>query len=736
MDVVGQSIHRIDAESKVSGKALYPGDYNLPNQLYMKVLFARRPHAVVKSIDTKAAANQPGVVAIFTASDVPNNEYGLGIKDQPVLCGPGSNQPFADHMRYIGDKIALIVAESEQQAEEARKLIKVEFEDLPIVDSIEAALAADAPLVHPDHGSNVCVNYRIRKGNVDEAFAGADVIVEEEYRTPVQEHAYLQPEAGISYMDEEGRVTVVAGGQWTHEDREQVAHALNLEEDQVRIIYPVVGGAFGGREDMSVQIILGLATLRLHARGIDRPVKIIWSREESMIGHHKRHPFIIRSKWGATADGKIVAAQNELYADGGAYYSTSPKVLGNATLLSTGPYLIPNVKVDTIGVYTNNITSAAFRGFGGPQAAFAAEGQVNRLAEKLGMDPVEFRMRNLIHDGDLLSVGTPLPPGVSIEEVTEKCAREAGWTKTDEGWKRPAVESSAPNHSKGLGFAVGFKNVGFSFGYQENSWAAIELYGEQEIDHAVLRQAAAEVGQGSHTVMVQMAAQALQLPVEKITLAAADTAITQSAGSVSASRMTFMSGNAILGAAKEALKRWEAEERPAIGEYTYLAPKTSAFDPETGKSEPNFAYGYVAEAIESEVDTESGEVHVKNVVCVDDVGKAVNPQQVIGQVEGAIVQANGYGTIENFIQRKGAALTTKMSTYLIPTVLDVPDVVKTVLVEEADPRGPFGVRGMGEMPYLPYVAALAASVKDATGIWFNDFPLTAERVWKELRKKE
>lgn len=734
MDVVGQSIHRIDAAAKVAGSALYAGDYNLPNQLYMKILFARRPHAIVKTIDIGSALNAPGVVAVFTAQDVPNNEYGLGKKDQPVLCGPGSNKLLGDHVRYIGDKIALIVAESEKQAEAARKLIHVEFEDLPIIDSIDKAMAANAVLVHPDQGSNICVNYRIRKGDVASAFDNADVIVEGEYRTPVQEHAYLQPEAGVSYIDEEGRITVIVGGQWTHEDREQVAHALNLPEEKVRIIYPAVGGAFGGREDMSVQVILGLAVMRLHERGIERPVKIIWSREESMFGHHKRHPFVIKAKWGATREGKIIAVQNEIYADGGAYYSTTPKVLGNATLLSTGPYLIPNVKVDTIGVYTNNITSGAFRGFGGPQGAFAAECQVNKLAEMLDLDPVEFRMRNLIHEGDQLSVGTPLPRGVTIDQVTEACALEAGWKKTDGGWKAPVKEDHGDKVRRGIGFSIGYKNVGFSFGYQENCWAAIELYGDAEIEQAVLRQSAAEVGQGSHTAMIQMAAQALQISVEKISLAAADTAITESAGSVSASRMTFMSGNAIIGAAREALRRWEAEERPAIGEYVYLAPKTSAFDPETGKSEPNFAYGYVAEAVESEVDMQSGEVHVQRVVCVDDVGKAVNPGQVIGQVEGAVVQANGYGTIENFIQRDGVALTTKMSTYLIPTVLDVPDVVDTVLLENPDPRGPFGVRGMGEMPYLPYVAALAASVKDATGIWMDEFPLTAERVWTELHK--
>jgi CO/xanthine dehydrogenase Mo-binding subunit len=240
MEFVGQSVHRVDAESKVMGTALYPGDYNMPGQLYMKVLFARKPHAIIKAIHKEEAEKLPGVIAIFVASDVPNNEFGLGIKDQPVLCGPGSNKAFGDHVRFVGDKVALVVAETEEQAEFARSKIRVEYEELPVVDTIEKALADHAPLVHPDHGSNICVNYRIRKGNVDAAFAQADVVVEEEYHTPVQEHAYLQPEAGLSYMDEEGRVTIIVGGQWAHEDREQVAHALNLPEDQVRIIYPVV----------------------------------------------------------------------------------------------------------------------------------------------------------------------------------------------------------------------------------------------------------------------------------------------------------------------------------------------------------------------------------------------------------------------------------------------------------------------------------------------------------------
>jgi CO/xanthine dehydrogenase Mo-binding subunit len=378
----------------------------------MKILFANRPHAVIRSIDTSQAENLPGVVAVFTARDVPVNEYGLIMNDQPVLCGPGSNKPYADRVRFIGDQVALVIAESEIVAAKARDLIQVDYEDLPVVTNVVDAMSEQSILLHPERESgrdpgaedaedaeeyfrysrNVFCHYRIRKGDVETAFKQCDVIVENDYHTPAQEHAFLQPEAGLGYIDEEGRVTVLVAGQWTHEDQMQIAHALNLPLDQVRVVYPAIGGAFGGREDMSVQIVLALAAWKLHQRGQSRPVKIIWSREESIIGHHKRHPYQIHTKWGATREGKILAAEVKLIADGGAYAYTSTKVLGNATLMCTGPYEIPNVKVDSYAVYTNNIPNGAFRGFGGPQGAFAAELQIGHLAQELGIDPVEIRL--------------------------------------------------------------------------------------------------------------------------------------------------------------------------------------------------------------------------------------------------------------------------------------------------------------------------------------------------------
>jgi CO/xanthine dehydrogenase Mo-binding subunit len=738
MPAIGQSIHRIDARGKVTGETLYPGDINLPDQLYMKVLFAGRPHAIIEKIDIKDAEAMQGVIAVFTAKDVPVNEYGLILPDQPVLCGPGSKKPFSDRVRFIGDHVALVVAESEKIAEEALKRIEVQFEDLPVLTDPLLAMGDKTNLLHPETDTNIFFHPRIRKGDIEKGFQEAEVIVEEEYRTPAQEHVYLQPEAGVAYIDDKGRVTVEVAGQWTHEDREQIAHALDLPEEKVRVIYPAIGGAFGGREDMSIQIILALAAYRLHERGIDRPVKIIWSREESIIGHHKRHPFIIRAKWGATRDGKITAAQMELIQDGGAYAYTSTKVMGNAILMCTGPYNIPNVKVDTYSVYTNHIPGGAFRGFGGPQAAFAAEGQMNKLAEQLSMDPVEIRMRNLLSEEDLLSVGTPLPKGVTLDQVVQACAERAGWQSLDGGWVKPERESlgepGSPYLRRGLGFACGFKNIGFSYGYQDNCTATIEIHGSTEIEKVVLHHAGADVGQGAHTVMAQMAADAVGVPVEKVDLIVSDTADTGNAGSSSASRMTFMSGQSIRGAAEAALQKWQDEDRPAIATYTYLAPKTTALDPETGYCEPNFAYGYVAEAVVAEVDMETGHVRLLSVVCADEVGKAINPQQIEGQIEGAIVQASGYTILENFIQEEGETVTRHLSTYLIPTVLDIPMRVDSLILENADPRGPWGARGMAEMPYIPLAPAVVAAVKDAVGIWFDEFPLTPERVLFKIKE--
>src|SRR5574341_1117953 len=722
MTTLGKSITRIDAVGKVTGETPYPGDINFPGQLWMKVLFARRPHARVKRLDVSKAERAPGVVRVFTARDVPVNEFGLIFFDAPVLVG--------DIVRWVGEKVACVVAETEKQAAHALDLIEAEYEALPVTTDPREAMKPGARQIHPHYEGNIMRHIPIRKGDVARGFAQADVIVESAYHTPAQEHAYLQPEAGLGYIDEEGRITVLVAGQWTHEDQEQICHALGLTPEQVRVIYPAIGGAFGGREDMSVQIVLALAAWKLQ-----RPVKIVWSREESIRYHHKRHPITITAKWRATKNGKITAVEYKVIGYAGGYAYTSTKVLGNATLMCTGPYVIPNAHVDTYAVYTNNIPTGAFRGFGGPQGAFAAESQMNKLAEALKMDPVELRLRNVLHDGDLLTVGTPLPQGLTIEEVITTCAANGGWKGSRSGWQKPArKEASAPHKRYGTGIAAAFKNVGFSFGFPEKCAATVELCGSAEIERLVLRHAGADVGQGAHTVMAQMAAEAAGVPLNRVELLMSDTATSESAGSASAWRMTLMFGNTIRGGVQEALKAWRNAERPAVGTFTYRPPKTSMYDPQTGKSEPNFAYGYVAEIVEVEVDLETGQIEVLNVICADDVGRAVNPQQVESQIEGAVVQAQGYAIMEDFQMREGRVLTPYLSNYLIPTILDVPHNVKSVIVEHPDPLGPWGARGMAEMPYLPFAPALTAAVHDAVGIWFDEIPLTPERVAMRILK--
>ena len=739
-NTIGHSVTRIDARDKVTGTALYSGDLVRPDMLFMKTLFAGRPHARVVRIDTAQALALPGVVDVFTAADVPVNEYGLQWKDQPVLCGPstlpekaetGVKADWTSIVRFEGDQVAAIVAETEAIAAKARNLVQVEYEDLPAVFDPTTALKPEAPRIHTERGdSNICVWDKIRKGDVDAAFARADVIVEGEYHTPYQEHAYLQPEAGLAYFDEKGRITIECAGQWMTADQEQIAHALSLPNEQVRVIYPAIGGAFGGREDLSVQIVLALAVMKLK-----RPVKIIWSRQESIIGHGKRHPMTLKTKWAATKAGKLLAAETTVIADAGAYMYTSNKVLGNCTITATGPYFIPNVKEDVLGVYTNNVPTAAFRGFGAPQALWMAEQQMDKLAENLGLDPVEFRHRNALRDGDTLNVGTPAPGPVSIVQCIEAARDKFKWDEKvlSQPSSLPTGEGPAPS-VRGRGFACGFKNVGFSFGYQENSWARVEIHGKTEMEQVVVWHAGAEVGQGTHTVMAQFAAETIGVPFEKVSVVTSDSATMGNPGSASASRMTFMAGNAIKGAAQAALVKWQAEERPACAEFTYLAPKTTPFDKETGYAMPNLSYAYAAQAVELEVDLETGFIKLLRVISANDVGQAINPGLVQGQIEGAVVQAEGYALTENLISRNGHILTDQLSTYLIPSVLDIPDSVDSVILEIAEPNGPYGARGLGELPLLPLAPAIAAAVHDATGVWFSEFPLTPERVLRGLGK--
>ncbi|MFN8500384.1 xanthine dehydrogenase family protein molybdopterin-binding subunit [Kouleothrix sp.] len=708
---IGESLPRPDALGKVTGAASYPGDLVRPGMLHLKVVFAGRPHARILGIDTAAALAHPGVVAVLTAADVPFNAFGLIDHDQPVLCG--------EKVRFVGDKVALVVAESKRAAAAAARLVSVSYADLPAVVDARAALAPGAPLVHEARGSNVLFSLPIRKGDIEQGFAAADVVLEEEFQTSWQEHAFLQPEAGVAYVDDAGRLVVETAGQWLHEDRKQIAAMLELPEEQVVVRYAAIGGAFGGREDLSIQHVLALAAWKLR-----RPVALVWSREESMIGHHKRHPISVRCTWGARRDGTITAVRAEVLADGGAYASTSQEVTKVATLFANGAYHVPNVSVDGYAVYTNNLPSGAFRGFGAPQAQFASEIMVTRLAHALGIDPVEMRRKNLYREGDIESTQEPLPPGVSVRECLEAAVSEAQ--------KRFGAGSalSAPGSHlrRGVGIACGIKNVGYSFGYPEQATATVELRGEAAIEVATVRVGAADVGQGAHLAMRQIAAAALGIAPEQIALITDDSSEAPDAGSASASRLTLMAGRAVHDAAQAALRLWADEERPAVATVQFRPPATTALDPATGAGRPNYCYGYVAQAVEVEVNTLTGQVQVLRIVSAHDVGKAINRQQVEGQIEGCLAQALGYALLENFQMRDGKVLTPHFSTYLLPTALDMPTEVVPIILELADPNGPFGARGMSEMALVPLAPAIAIAIHDATGAWVTQQPMTPERV--------
>ncbi len=732
---ISESINRIDAAAKVTGQAKYPGDINLPNQAFMKTVFSDRAHALIRRIDSIEAQKLPGVLAVLTARDVPCNEYGLITNDQPVLCGPGSGKSYADRVRFIGDQIALVIAETRDIAEAASRLIKIDYEDLEILNDPLEAMQENAILLHPHNGSNILCRKQISLGDIEAAFNSADVVISSEYHTPAQEHLFLQPEAGVSYVDENGRVHVVTSGQWAHNDQNQISHALQLPKEKVHVAYAAIGGAFGGKEDISVQITLALSALYLHKKGIHRPVKTVWNREESFLGHPKRHPFIIRAKWGAKKSGKIIAAEMEIIADCGAYASSSEAVLSSAAILSIGPYQIPNVKIEAAAVYTNHIPNGAFRGFGSPQVTFASESQINKLSEKLGIDPVEIRMRNIIKEGGLSAVGTPLPAGISIEKVISTCAVNAGWALTESGWKlvnqEPEKTKPGQNRRIGLGFSAGYKSFGIP---PDSSSVAIELYGSASIEKAVVKFAGADMGQGAHSVYAQFAAQALDLPIKAIEVISSDTDLTDDAGSASASRLTYMSGNSIIQAARIALEAWRQEQRPAVGKFQYRPLQGTDRKKFGGKNHPNYGYGYVAEAVKAEVDEATGKITILEVVCANDVGKAVNPMQVKGQIEGAVVQAMGYGLLEDIKYENCSMLTKSMATYLIPTIMDIPQKLNAIILEEPDPNGPLGARGMAEMPYISFAPALTSAIHAACGVWVDALPLTPEINFGKYRK--
>ncbi len=735
MKTVGKSVKRFDIATKVTGGRKFPQDFNRAGQLYAAVVWVEHPHARVLDIDLAAARAARGVVDVITAADVPVNEYGIGVFDQPVFVPAGGKT------HWMGDRVALVVAETAAQAAQARDLVHVEYEVLaPITDPRQAM--EDEALVHEDRDSNLIAHLKIYRGDVEAAFAQADVIVEGTYQTPCIEHAYLQPEACVGYIDEDGRLALIVATQWPHDDIRQLAHILDVKEDEIRILVPAVGGAFGGREDMSVQPLVAVAVQKL-----GRPVKMVWTREESIRGHGKRHPFYMCYKTACTRDGKLLAIQAQCISDAGAYESTSVPVLSNAVSFLSGPYHYPVCKVDGYTAYTNNAPGMAMRGFGGAQAALGYELQMDKMARAIGMDAVEFRLKNILVEGSITLTGGVMPPGTGMQECLEATARAAGWTEHDGHWFKPdAAVAEEAYKKRGLGIACAYKNVGYSFAYDDKSTARVELKltPSGEIERVLIRMAAVEVGQGVFTALSQIAAEVLAVPVEKVKFAFVDTRTSPDAGSCSASRHTYMSGNAVYLACQEAQRKREAILNVSAGgrrveaEYTYYGRsrrKTTNWDPESGECDPHISYGFGAQAALLDVDVETGEVEVLKLWAANDIGKAINPAMVFGQSAGGAIMGLGYALTEEIVHREARLRTRRLSEFYVPTVLDIAHEFVDIQIEKADPTGPFGATGLGETPLMPTAPAILDAIADATGgVYLDEIPATSERVWQALAR--
>jgi CO/xanthine dehydrogenase Mo-binding subunit len=710
---IGEVVPRADGVPKVTGEFAYSSDLQAAGMLWGHTLRSPHSHARIVHIDISAALGQSGVHAVLTHEDVPGAKlYGLEFQDQPVLA--------ADRVRYYGEPVALVAAEHPEQARRAAELIRVEYEPLPPIADAERATEQE-PL-HPDrptmgHGyrddprPNVVRSLVIRHGDPE---AVGDVAVSGVYEVGIQDQAFLGPESGLCVPDGEGGVDVYVATQWLHVDRDQVAPCLGLQPEQVRIHLAGVGGAFGGREDLSMQIHGSL--LALHT---NRPVKIVYNREESFVGHIHRHPAKIWMEHRATREGKLVNVRARILLDGGAYASSSTAVTSNAASFACGPYAVDNALIESVCVYTNNPPCGAMRGFGAVQVCFAHEAQMDKLASALGIDPIELRLLNALKSGDVLPTGQRISGTLPVADVIRRAAE----LPVPEAEELPRDPLRLPGGSgnttrgegvqRGVGFAVGFKNIGYSEGFDDYTAARVRLLADGS---AEVHCAAAEVGQGVAGVILQVARTELQ--TNDVTLAPHTTATVGSAGSASASRMTWMASGAVRDACRAAL---EERERNGGGdvdvERIYRHPRTSPLDPETGQTtgeRSHVAYACAAMRVVAEVDVELGLTRIVWIGTAQDVGRAVNPQAVTGQIEGGTAQGLGLALMEEIQTRDGLITNASFTDYLIPTTLDMPPVVSE-LVEDPDPDAPYGVKGVGEPPTVVSTAAVVAALRAATG---------------------
>jgi len=753
MRVVGQPVAHHDFIEKVKGSILYAADWELPGMLYGRVVRATMSSARIVSIHTEKARALRGVAAVLTGEDVPSNQLvepsagGVGelLVAMPILA--------RDRVRYAGEPIALVAAETQQIADDAAELVQVEYEELPGVFDPGAALLPSAPLVHDD--GNVLTSWHIQRGDVQAALAAADVVIEGEYRTQHAEHASLEPEAGVGWIEND--VVTLRVSTQIIEHATQIAEILKLPVNKVRVIAAYMGGSFGGKEGMTVEPYLALLVWRTR-----RPVRMIWSRQESILASTKGHPFIMRYRTGATNEGRIVAQDVDLIGDAGAYPYKSARVMFYAAALSCGPYFTPNVSVRSRAVFTNNVPTSAFRGFGARQVTFGYESQMDRIAETLAMDKADVRRRNFLRKGDVIPTGETLDTAVAVGETLERALARL---------EEPSAPSG-PSKRVGRGFACNMQPYGRTVWFPDSALAWLSIQADGTL---LIRSGVADVGGGQAASLCQIASEILGVSLERISVYIGDTALTPPAGGTFATRVLYMSGNAIMQAAlklrglvapvaAEALGcpvaevvfedgRVKAEGKSAsggapeegisLGELVRLCEarsidpttlyvfhpdaKRRGFDTETGQgaSFPDYSYG--THAAEVEVDLETGEVEVLKYATCHDVGRAINPLRVEGQMQGGAMQGLGYALMEEIILDEGKIASSLLADYLVPTSDDMPDVMADI-VESGEGKGPMNARGIGEAVIGNAAPTIANAVNDAIGFRPTQLPITPERV--------
>jgi len=749
---VGKSITRTDARGKVTGETKFFSDLTLPNMLWAKVARSRYPHALIKTIDTAKAEALPGVQAVLTHKDVPGmNAFGIFIQDQPVLC--------YDKVRYLGDAIAVIAAESKETAEQAAQLVEVEYEPLPVVSDPVSALKPNSPKVHSQ--GNILRHETVKVGNVDEAFERAAVVMENTFHTGRQMHMYLETEAGIGMLDEDGNIVLYVGGQSPYRDQIQVSRALGIPPEKVRVISTPVGGAFGGKEENTVQIHLAML-----AQKTKRPVKLTWTREESGIAGIKRHPMSVTMKTATDKNGRLLANKVHIIADTGAYASLGPTVLDVAVENSCGPYKIPNIDIDAYSVYTNNGVAGAFRGFGAPQVNFALETNLDIIAEKLKISPIAIRKINVLREGDTGPFGFKINGSIGIYETLIKAEKSEVWRNR----RKYKSRSSIPWHKRGIGVASAVKGYGYG-ALPDFAAASIQLMPTGKFLVGI---SCPEIGQGGITAYTQMAAEALNCDVDEIEIASADSKLAPDTGTSSSSMALVRGGNAILVTAPRMHKLLLTTAAEILGEeaqnltmkqstvkslrnkkksvtYSEIAQRLHKSNAETrvvagynvqrvekpveGSLEiPHWSYMYATTVALVEVNTLTGATRVLKFFMSPECGRIVNPESYTGQCEGAIVQGLGFALAEDTQIENGIVKTNNFTTYIIPTISDIPEI-QIDPVETFEKSGPFGAKGTGEIGIVPVGSAVAAAIHDATGARVFSLPATPEKVYNALQEK-